>query len=61
MTPKTHTCSYCLNEFPTERTLQLHTVCCLVRLRRIGQTPNHTESAMQQWVRHVRGERVVTK
>lgn len=57
MTPNTHTCSYCQLELPTARTLQLHTARCLVRLRRIGQP----ETAMQQFVKLVRGERVVTK
>lgn len=57
MNAKTHTCEYCALEFPTARTLQLHTARCLVRLRRIGQP----ESAMQQFVRLVRGERTVAK
>lgn len=55
MTPKTHTCEYCGTPFPTARTLQLHTARCLVRLRRIGQP----ESAYQQFMRLVRGERTV--
>lgn len=53
MQPKTHTCEYCQLDLPTARTLQLHSARCLVRLRRIGQP----ETAMQQFVRLVRGEK----
>lgn len=50
----TETCQHCGIELPPYL-MRRHTARCLVRLRRIGQP----ESAYQQFVRLVRGERVV--
>lgn len=49
-------CPHCRQPYPPFL-LERHIENCLVRLRRIGQP----ESAWQQWVRHVRGERRVVQ
>lgn len=57
MNTSPNVCSFCSMEFPSPRFRVRHEQRCLVKLRRIGQP----ETAMQQFMKLVRGERQVQR
>lgn len=57
MNTSPNVCEYCGTEFPSPRFVKRHEARCLVKLRRLGKP----ETAYQQFMRMVRGERQVQR